>query len=224
MIKNAFISLWRLLAKYHLKRTHVFIGKNVRFNKKTNFEGYNAIYDNADISSSGIGRGTYVSRDCILKSSKIGRFCSIAPEVRIMIGNHPVGKNISTHPSFFSTRKQAGFTFTDRDTFNEIEYAEEGYIISIGNDVWIGQGVLIKQGVSIGNGAVIGAGSLILTDVEPYAVYAGLPAKRIRMRMDKDDVDYILKHPWWEMDMNDISTIQKHMIDMKSYREIFKEQ
>lgn len=222
-MREAIISLWRFLNRPMLKQKHVYLTRNVHFNRKTYCEGYNRIYHNTDISSSHIGRGTYISRDCTLKSCKIGRFCSIAPEVRIMIGEHPLKGNISTHPAFFSTKKQAGFTFTDNDTFNEIEYAEDDYIVSIGHDVWIGQGVLIKQGVNIGNGAVIGAASLVLNDIEPFSIYAGVPAKLIRMRINDEDVRFIMDHPWWEMDVDELRKIADNMSDIKTYREIFKE-
>lgn len=47
-------------------------------------------------------------------------------------------------------------------------------------DVWIGAGVTMLPGVRIGKCSVIGAGAVVLNDVEPYSIYAGIPAKKIR--------------------------------------------
>jgi acetyltransferase-like isoleucine patch superfamily enzyme len=54
----------------------------------------------------------------------------------------------------------------------------------IGRDVWIGRGALVRRGVQIGNGAIIGAGSVVTSDVEPYDVVAGVPARPIKKRFD----------------------------------------
>ena len=54
--------------------------------------------------------------------------------------------------------------------------------IIIGNDVWIGYGAQIMAGVSIADGCVIAAGAVVTHDTEPYGVYAGVPARRIKDR------------------------------------------
>ena len=46
-------------------------------------------------------------------------------------------------------------------------------------DAWVGYGVVIKAGVRIGRGAIIAAGSVVLTNVPPYEIYGGNPAKKI---------------------------------------------
>lgn len=53
--------------------------------------------------------------------------------------------------------------------------------VYIEDEVWIGAGVIILPGVRIGRCAIIGAGSVVTKDVEPYSIYAGVPAKKIRM-------------------------------------------
>lgn len=53
--------------------------------------------------------------------------------------------------------------------------------IFIGSDVWIGAKVLVKSSVKyIGEGSIIGSGSVLTKDVEPFCVYAGVPAKKIK--------------------------------------------
>jgi galactoside O-acetyltransferase len=53
--------------------------------------------------------------------------------------------------------------------------------IAISDKVWIGFNSIILKGITIGEGAVIGAGSVVTSDIPPYAVAAGNPAKVIRM-------------------------------------------
>ena len=68
--------------------------------------------------------------------------------------------------------------------------------ISIGDDVWIGCGVRVLKGVTIGTGAIIAAGSVVTTDVPPYAIAGGVPAKVIGMRPD----DTVAESPPAELD------------------------
>lgn len=56
--------------------------------------------------------------------------------------------------------------------------------IEIGNDVWVGHRSIVLSGVKIGDGSIIAAGSLVTKDVEPYSIYGGVPAKKIRDRFD----------------------------------------
>lgn len=90
----------------------------------------------------------------------VGRFFMSGPNVCIMAGNH--GMEINGVPMVYQSAVSKG--------------------IRIGDDVWVGCNVAILDGVQIGDGAVIGAGSVVATDVEPYSVYAGNPAKKIKDR------------------------------------------
>jgi len=52
--------------------------------------------------------------------------------------------------------------------------------IRIEDDAWIGAGAIILPNVTIGKGAVVGAGAVVIKDVPPYTVVAGVPAREIR--------------------------------------------
>lgn len=54
--------------------------------------------------------------------------------------------------------------------------------VKIGNRVWLGCNVIVLPGVTIGEGAVCCAGCVVTKNVEPYAVVAGIPAKKVNER------------------------------------------
>jgi acyl-[acyl carrier protein]--UDP-N-acetylglucosamine O-acyltransferase len=76
--------------------------------------------------------------------------------------------------------------------------------IVIGNDVWIAGDAKIMSGVSIGDGAVIGANSLVAKDVPAYAIYAGNPARLIRMRFSDEDIKTLEELKWWDWPLEHI--------------------
>lgn len=59
--------------------------------------------------------------------------------------------------------------------------------IIIEDDVYIGFGAIVLSGIRIGRGAVIAAGSMVIKDVEPYAIVAGNPAKKIGERFSPEE-------------------------------------
>ena len=52
--------------------------------------------------------------------------------------------------------------------------------VVIEDDVWIASGCIIGPGVRIGKGSIIAAGAVVTTDVEPYTLVGGVPAKEIK--------------------------------------------
>jgi acetyltransferase-like isoleucine patch superfamily enzyme len=50
----------------------------------------------------------------------------------------------------------------------------------IGDNVWCGAGVVVTSGVTIGERSVIGANSVVVTDLPPFSIAAGAPAKVLR--------------------------------------------
>lgn len=174
----------------------------VRINKATVLEGHHFFYKNVNIVGSCVGLGTYIATESNLSHCQIGRWCSIGPFVSIIIGEHPIREFISTHPAFFSNRKQAGFTFSEINQFEEYKYADphSGKYAIIGNDVWIGEGAKIRSGITIGDGAIIAAYALVTKDVPPYAIVGGIPAKIISYRFDEEKCRDLLEKKWWNHD------------------------
>jgi len=190
-----------------IMRKDIKIKMNVLVDKNTFLEGYNRLGKFVDIRSSSLGYGSYISDNSNLTKTKIGRFCSIAPNVRVRIGRHPSREFVSTHPAFFSTRKHMLFSFVKENKFEEFKLLKDGYSVVIGNDVWIGSDVIILEGVTIGDGAIVGAGCVISKDVEPYSIYVGNPMKKTRDRFSEDEKTKLLKFKWWN---KDITWIKRH--------------
>lgn len=164
-----------------------YLGKNVRAEKNTR------------LANAHVGDATYIGTDCNLSNTAIGKFCSIGSRVRANLGIHPSKTMVSTHPAFFSTSGQAGFTFVKRSLFCEHRYVnpEKGWVVQIGNDVWIGDDVTLLDGVTIGDGAVIGTGSIVTRDVEAYSINAGIPSRKISQRFNEKEIDFLQQYQWW---------------------------
>ena len=60
--------------------------------------------------------------------------------------------------------------------------------ITIGRGAWVGAGAVILPGVTVGEGAIIGANAVVRSDVAPYEIAAGVPAKRVGDVRDKPQV------------------------------------
>ena len=143
-----------------------------------------------------IGRGTYgMPKVMVFKGSeakaKIGRYCSIGPGVVLITGgNHPI-EWVSTYPF----RAELGM----EGAFADGMPSTKGDIV-VGNDVWIGSGVTVMSGVRIGDGAVICADSIVTSDVPPYSLAGGVPAKFIKKRFGEEEIAWLLEMKWWDWD------------------------
>ena len=69
--------------------------------------------------------------------------------------------------------------------------------LDIGNDVFMGHHCVILPSVRrIGDGAVIGAGSVLQSDIPPYAVVTGNPARVVRYRFSEPKIQELLAEKW----------------------------
>ena len=162
---------------------------------KCKFGIYNTIYNEVSLNEVTLGDFTYIAGNTNISKTTIGKFCSIGPYCKIGLGKHPTKDFVSTHPVFFSTLKQAQVTFADRNYFDEFAY------IIIGNDVWLGANVIVVDGVKIGDGAIVAAGSVVTKDIPPYTIVGGVPAKIIKYRFEKEEIEKLLQLKWWDMDV-----------------------
>lgn len=117
-----------------------------------------------------IGQHSHINTDCILDGRgglTIGNSVSVSHRACLMTGSH----------DYRSKNFQGIF-----------------HPIVIEDYVWIGIGATVLQGVTVGRGAVICAGAVVTHDVPPYAVMAGIPARKIAER--PSDLDY---HCSWDV-------------------------
>jgi maltose O-acetyltransferase len=91
-------------------------------------------------------------------------------------------------------------------------FADRGGDVVIGDRAWIGYRAIVLPGVTIGEGSVVGAGAVVTKNVEPYAIMAGNPARKIGGRVaaqemgdgsskmgdkEKQGFEYELKYKPW---------------------------
>lgn len=146
-----------LIPSHHVRRfvyraLGAEIGKNVVFHFKTEIRGIHRLR---------IGNGTIIGDNALLAAQRgltIGENVNISSNVSIYSGAHD-----HRDPFFRSTPR------TTRP-------------ITIGDRVWIGSNAVILTGANIGEGAVCCAGCVVTKDVEPFAVVAGIPARKIGER------------------------------------------
>lgn len=211
--------LYRILYSVKLiffDKVYVF---GARFNSQTKFGGFNKIGKKSCVSGTSIGAYSYLGSYTSIPSSRIGAFCSIGDNVKVVALTHPSSKFVSTSPVFFSTHRQCGTSFVKQDFFVEKLLVDRKEVV-IGNDVWIGTNVLIKGGVNIGDGAIIAMGSVVTKDIPPYSIFGGVPAKLIKYRFSKDEIDLLIKTRWWSRDINWIKKNVYSFHDIESFKDI----
>lgn len=170
--------------------------------KNSSIDKTSTIESGTHFINSTMDKHSFVSYDCDISNTDIGSFCSIANNVIIGGGMHPIDW-VGTSPAFYEGRDSIKAKFSKHKRKNIKKTL-------IGHDVWIGQSVIIKQGICIGTGAVIGMGSIVTKDVPPYTVYAGNPAKLIKERFDKNTAEKLLKIEWWNFDDKKLKKYAKY--------------
>lgn len=120
---------------------------------------------------------------------KIGKFCSIARDVTILVGGEHRLDWVTTYP-FPKLWNDVGVTAIGKVSFSKGD-------VMIMNDVWIGTGAMILSGVTVHDGAVVGARCVVTSDVPPYGVVAGNPARLLRFRFTQEQIAHLLRIAWW---------------------------
>lgn len=112
-----------------------------------------------------LGEDTMINDNTMLHAS---------PNAKIIIGSHCM-------ISYYVCLRTLAHNYLDIDVPMKHQGQAERDII-IEDDVWIGYGAQIMPGIHVGKGVVIGAGAIVTKDCDPYGVYVGVPAKKIKMR------------------------------------------
>jgi len=159
-----------------------------------------------------IGRQTYFGEGIVGACEdgyieSIGHFTSIC-------GSADMGVDHQLDMVFTSDEIEKFFTAEGKAKFKSRllanprhPYAHGKGRVKIGSDVYIGANAFINPSkvTSIGDGAIIGAGAVVLENVPPYAVAAGVPAKVKRFRFPPEMVAALLRVKWWDWSAEEIS-------------------
>ncbi len=180
--------------------------------KDSILEGRNYLGRNTVIKNVKLGFGSYINNNGDLTDTVIGKYTSIGANVSTVIGKHPISGQAAMHPAFTNPKPIFGYTYMDKKTFEDTV----GHI-EIGSDVWIGNNVLIMDGVKIGDGAVVGTGAIVTSDLPPYSINMGIPAKTKRYRFESGQIEKLLKLRWWDKGE---SWIRSHIDSFKNADEL----
>lgn len=221
LLGNFFLKIYKTSKQYQTKKAikelkirypnSIILG-NVWITPDCKLGNHTVIYPNVSLSNTIIGDYTYVDVSRIMNTT-IGNFCSIGHSCRIGTRQHPSRIFVSTSPIFYSVDNGCKMTFVKENLF------EESKQIEIGNDVWVGLNSIILDGVKIGDGAIIGAGAVVTKNVDDYAIVGGVPAKLIRYRFEKQQIDFLKSFKWWDKDIKWIEKNHESFINIDDFIE-----
>ncbi len=155
-----------------------------------------------------VGDFTYIERHVEAIYTTIGKFCAIAANARLNALNHPMDR-ISQHKITYRPNEYFVHAKVDKAFREQRQQAR----VTIGNDVWIGHGAIVLPGISIGHGAVVAAGAVVTKNIEPYAIVAGVPARRIKWRFKKSIRERIIALAWWDWEHDRLA---QAIVDMQT--------
>lgn len=145
-----------------------------------------------------VGCFSYVGR------ATIGRFCTFGSRVSVAPFDHPT-EWLSV--SEFQFRDTQEFYFDTLQEGRRLSWDGGRDRTLIENDVWIGDNAVVLMGVKVHVGAIVAAGAVVTSDVPPYAIVAGVPARVVKYRFSPEVIDELLESRWWECEMSDLSGI-----------------
>ena len=131
----------------------------------------------------------------------IGKFCQIATGVEFVMNGANHQMNTATTFPFYTLE---GWNMKPPKQKTDLPFKGDTVI---GNDVWIGQNAVFLPGVNIGDGAIIGASTVVGSDVEPYTIVIGNPARVLRKRFNDELIQLLLKFKWWDKSIDEINEL-----------------
>ena len=129
--------------------------------------------------------------------AKLGQGCHIYPKARIWAPWNLVCEDtvaiadeaIVYNPAVISlgshaTVSQQAYLCGATHDYQSAAFPLTSSPISVGAYAWVCARASVQPGVSLGEGAVLALGSVATKDLEPWSVYAGIPARKIKTRVN----------------------------------------
>lgn len=159
----------RLLAgrqNLHIGRDVAFVGppNRIRFGRDVTLYGRCYLNANGPAGGISIGAHSHIDQNSVLYGQgglTIGRDCAIAAGVIIYSQTNADSLGLETPVSLQPTRYDP---------------------VDIADGCWLGAGVRVVPGVRIGAGAHVGAGAVVISDIEPFGIAVGVPARTVKRR------------------------------------------
>lgn len=138
-----------------------------------------------------IGMGCRIGKECELEPGIdvgfrpniiIGNNCQINQNVQMR--NVTIGNFVMIAPGCVLLDRTHNVSNTHQPMILQGETEKKAPIIH--DNVWLGQNVIIMPGVEIGEGAIVGAGAVVTSNVSPFTIVGGVPAKLIRKRVKNE--------------------------------------
>lgn len=106
-------------------------------------------------------------------------FVSLIGKGRITLGDF---SGLSSRVSVYSSNDDYGGQYMTGPTLPARFTNVSSGPVAIGRHAIVGSGAIVMPNVTIGDGAAVGALSLVRHDCEPFGVYAGTPARKLKER------------------------------------------
>jgi len=194
------------------------VGRTISFNTIAIFPGRQSLTRN-DVALA-LGRLSYIGSSTIevRGSIEIHDFCSISWDQTFELG---LNNGHDIHHVFL-------YDMTDNVDWPEFRANNlPSGKIQIGSDVWIGRGCHLKapadRPLIVGEGAVIASNSNVVSDVPPYAIVGGNPARFIQWRFPEKIRAALLQIRWWDWPLEKIHAARMDMKDPNAFIEKYTE-
>lgn len=154
------------------------LGKNVKISDKA------SIYEPEKME---IGDNSRVDDFCVVSGRIImGRNVHFAPHCLVAGGSRGIRfgdfSGLAYHVQVFTQSDDYSGSAMTNPTVPTAYKLETKLPVVVGRHSIVGSGSIIVPGVNLEEGTAVGALSLLLESTEPWSIYAGIPAKKLRGR------------------------------------------
>jgi acetyltransferase-like isoleucine patch superfamily enzyme len=161
--------LWQAAYRLYALRGQVTAGRDLHLGLGTIVDATHSLT---------IGDDVYIGKGCTVEvNGHIGDGVLIANRVGL------VGRNDHDYRAVGSPMRRCPWIGEER--FDPSLRSE----LVVEDDVWIGYGAIVLSGVTVGRGSIVAAGSVVVHDVAPYSIVAGVPARPVGRRFTAGEIE-----------------------------------